>query len=72
MGTAGGHYHLRASIVHTWNGHIIAHRLGLLGHEVKDYESTDARLSAASLDNLSWVLLKFCCHGVGFTATILC
>ena len=53
------HYLLRASIVHQWNGPVTAHRLGLLGCQLRDCESTDARLRATSLDDPSCVHLKF-------------
>ena len=47
----------------------VVHRLDLLGYEARDH-ITDTRLRAASLNDASWVHLKFSGHGMGLTTTI--
>ncbi len=58
-----------ASIVYKWNGPVISHKRGQLGYEVRDFDFPDARLSVTSLDDSSWMHLKFCCHGMGLLSS---
>ena len=50
--------------MYEWNCPTVVHRLDLLGCEARDCKSTDTRLRADSLNDASWVHLKFSGHGM--------